>query len=114
MRVYLGGEPSLLAAQSVVLDALGITNRQYAREVTADALQDAMTVPKEDEDDVIPVIPAETESETTPETKSRVNPYAVTRSTETTASGDGNTEQPAETAPETEDLSYRTDGNSWY
>lgn len=114
MRVYLGGEPSLLAAQSMVLDALGITNRQYAREVTADALQGAMTVPKEDEDDVIPVIPAEAESETTPETKSRVNPYAVTRSTETSSSGDGNTEQPAETAPETEDLSYRTDGNSWY
>ena len=114
MRVYLSGDASLVAAQSAVLDTLGITNRQYAHEVTADALRDAMTVPKEDEDDVIPVIPTEDESETTAETQSRVNPYAVTRPQETTASGEEDTAETAETEPETEDLSYRTDGNSWY
>lgn len=114
MRVYLSGDASLAAAQSAVLDTLGITNRQYAHEVTADALRDAMTVPKEDEDDVIPVIPTEDESETTAETQSRVNPYAVTRPQETTASGEEDTAETAEAEPETEDLSYRTDGNSWY
>ncbi len=113
MRVYLAtADTALLAMQSAVLDALGITNRQYAIEVTADTLQNALTISIEDEDDVIPVIPAEDESDTAAETQSHVNPYAVTRQQEDTEEADD--DATAETEPETEDLSYRTDGDSWY
>lgn len=110
MRVYLGGDATLLAAQSAILDSLGITNRQYAREITADTLRDAMSVPIEEEDDVIPVILEANDSASATETQSNVNPYAVTRPSENTVSNDDGTTH----ATETEDLSYRTDGNSWY
>mgnify|MGYP007002685979 FL=1 len=51
-------------------------------------------------------------TDATSETESRVNPYAVTRSQEPV--DDAGTETGAEAETETEELTYRSDGDSWY
>lgn len=112
MRVYLGdANADLLAAQSQILDMLGLTNRQLEAEITGDMLDSALHTPQEPEEDVVPVLPEEKETAES-ETISHINPYVVTKTSE--ANSKDQTDTGMETEPETEDVSFRTDGNGWY
>ena len=109
MRVYLGGgNITLLAAQKEALDALGIRNRQYETELTNAMITETEQV-KNDTDTVEPES-TDAATDATSETESRINPYAVTRSQEPV----DDTETGAEAETETEELTYRSDGDSWY